>query len=236
MGQVHMVVKLSLDGSLVNSERIYCIMRIIKILRSKIFLNLLGFFNICTARPCIKVLFPGSGSILPKVLELINGEKSQIDFAQYSLLHPEIVSALSSAASRGVKVLGVVDQNSIELIGKHILLKDKHAQSSASLLAFLSKKNIDVYASHGRIMHNKIMCFACNSQTNEPVVVTGSANCTVSGLKGVFKVELKKDCSHNFENLLILQGYKKIYDKYVQEINKIREEVVRQQDKRCDKK
>lgn len=199
-------------------------------------LMVFSLFNACLARPCIKAFFSGVTPILPKMLELINGERARIDFAQYTLLHPEIVSALHFAAKRGVKVSGVVDQNSIDQIGKHILLKDKHAQSSSELLRFLRKYDIGIYANHGRVMHNKIMCFANNSETNSPVVVTGSANCTISGLNGVFDVEAKKDCSHNLENLLVIQGYKKIYDQYVKEINNIRKEVDRQQQKRVGKK
>lgn len=198
--------------------------------------GMISFFNICAARPSIKAFFPGVSPILPKMLELINGERKQIDFAQYTLLHPEIISALNFAAKRGVKVAGVVDQNSVDQVFKHILLKDKHAQSSSELLSFFRKNDIDIYANHGRVMHNKIMCFASNSTTREPVVVTGSANCTVSGLNGVFNPEAKKDCSHNLENLLVIQGYKKIYDQYKREVCNIKEEARRQQYKRADKK
>jgi len=199
-------------------------------------LVLMSFFNACYARPSIKAFFPGVNPILPKILEFINQEKKQIDFAQYTLLHPEVVSALRFAANRGVTISGVVDQNSIDQIGKHILLKDKHAQSSLELLNFLRKYDISIYASNGRVMHNKIMCFSQNADTNGPIVVTGSANYTVSGLNGVFDAQTKKDCSHNFENILVIQGYKKLYEQFKKEIDGIKIEVKRQQDKRIGKK
>lgn len=211
-------------------------MKSIKRVTLACFWVMINFFSICAARPCIKVFFPGVSPLLPKILELINGEKKQIAFAQYALLHPEVVSALSFAAKRGVKVSGIIDQNSIEHISKHILLKDKHARNSSDLLTFLRKCNISIYANHGRVMHNKIMCFASNSQARGPIVVTGSANCTISGLNGVLDNAGQKDCSHNFENMLVIQGYKKIYDQYRQEICKMQMEAKRRQDKRHERK
>ena len=206
-------------------------MKIMKNLKFACLLNLFFVLNIFCARQSIKVFFPGVKPLLPKMLELINGEKRQIDFAQYTLLHPEIVHALTCAARRGIKISGVVDQNSIDQLGKHILLRDKHAKHSAELLKFLQKHKIDIYAKHGHVMHNKIMCFAQNDETGGPIVATGSANCTVSGLNSIFDTDLLKDSSHNFENLLIIQGNRKIYEQYRQEIHRIKKEVERQRRK-----
>lgn len=209
-------------------------MKNMKTLRYGCFLGLICFFESCIAKPSIAVCFPGVKPILPKILELIDREVTQIDFALYALLHCEVVSALSRAVNRGVKVSGIVDQSSIEQMSKHVLLNDKYAASSRELFELLQKNSIGIYASHGRAMHNKVMCFASSGRDCEQVVVTGSANFTASGLNGVAGIDSKKGCSHNFENVLILQGYKKVYEQYMQEIDKIRTEVKRQYDKRCN--
>lgn len=208
-------------------------MKVIKIAGIACCLNVFLISNIFCMKAVVQVVFPGVQPLRLKMLEFINGETTRIDFAQYALLHPEIVSALTCAASRGVKVSGVIDQSSIDQIGKHILLKDKHAQSSEALLSFLKHNQIDIYAKYGHAMHNKIMCFAQNYTTCEPAVITGSANCTVSGLNSVYDPALDKDSSHNFENLLIISGSYEIYEQYRQEINRIKMEVARQERKRC---
>ncbi len=106
--------------------------------------------------------------VKPILLGLIISEQKSISAAQFRLNDKDIAQALIDAHKRGIPVRIVTDQSAFF---------DKYNKINALLQAGIE---IRWYVVPFSIMHHKFFIFGKNL-TNEPLLVTGSANMTVSG-------------------------------------------------------
>ncbi|GIM47297.1 phospholipase D [Collibacillus ludicampi] len=126
-----------------------------------------------------------------KLIEVINGAKSNLDIAIYSLTQPDIVKAIEKAHERGVQVRIITDQ------------QEAQNKFQAQELKMLREKGIPIKENtHKGLMHLKVTI------ADKSVVTTGSFNYTTAAsttndevLVVIHDPEMAKQWEDQFERM-----------------------------------
>lgn len=139
------------------------------------------------------VLFVPDTNVKTLLVGLIQNERESIYGALFRLSDKDVVQALCDAHRRGVKIKLVVDCSG---------LQDRYEK-----ISLLVKSGIDVhqYKVPTSTLHHKFFIFGNNNYYG-PIVWTGSANATQSGL-------LKnQENVHLINETALINGYRKKFD------------------------
>lgn len=138
---------------------------------------------------------PDDADVVSILQGLIEHEKKSIRAAVFVFTEPHIAQALIAAKQRGVEVNIVVDQH--------------YSSNTREKITLLQSHGIPVYVYEKKFstFHDKFFIFECNF-FDKPLVWTGSANITTSGLK------------RNEENVVVC-NFKDFVEKYMQKFNAV---------------
>ena len=151
--------------------------KMIKINKSYIIKLFFAFFvtmHVSCLFALCNVYFTPRDNIKSHLVELIKAERKSIDAAMYMLTDKVIAQSLVDAYVRGVRVTLVLDQVSMsEKFGKGLFLQ----KNGVSVIAYYSSS---LNAFSMPIMHHKFFIFGMNDLYKNPLIWTGSFNCSVA--------------------------------------------------------
>lgn len=152
-----------------------------------------------------KAYFAPIDNLTVLLIDRIVDEKKSIYGAMYMLTDKKIAQALIDAKKRGVDVQLIVDQISMCSCGKGKILQE------AGVPVFVHRtQDFNPYSMP--LMHHKFFVFGCN-QDKQPLLWTGSWNCTVRGTQ------------HNDENVIILDDLR-VVEQYLDMFTQLKKRLV----------
>jgi phosphatidylserine/phosphatidylglycerophosphate/cardiolipin synthase-like enzyme len=132
----------------------------------------------------LQAYFTPQDNVQQILIDYIASEKKSIYCAMYMFTDQKIANALVDAFARGIDVQVVLDQVSMSKVGKGKFLQIHNIPVVVHTCDSCSPFSMS-------LMHHKFFIFGCNKD-DQPLLWTGSWNCTVGGTK------------RNYENVLLL--------------------------------